>query len=81
MVELCGEELLDRISNLGMLTEDMASQLFRQMVGAIAYCNSRGVYHKDLTPRAFMFQSGAADSPLLLIDIGLSVFTRTSTPS
>ena len=59
-----------------MLSEDMAGQIFRQMIGAISYCNSRGIYHKDLTPRAFMFLNSAPDAPLLLIDLGLSIFSR-----
>ncbi len=71
--DLCtGGELLDKISELGTLSEGIAAKIFKQMAEAIGYCTSQGFYHRDLTPRSFMFLSNEDDSPLVLVDLGLS---------
>jgi carbon catabolite-derepressing protein kinase len=45
---LKGGELFPRISAKGKLSEDSARNLFRQLLSAVAFCHSRGVFHRDL---------------------------------
>ena len=73
VTDLCmGGELLDKITEAGNLTEVTAANIFKQMVQAVGYCNSKGLYHRDLTPRSFMFLNNEPASPLILVDLGLS---------
>lgn len=43
-----GGELFPRISAKGKLNEDSTRDLFRQLLSAVAFCHSRGVFHRDL---------------------------------
>lgn len=43
-----GGELLDKISGDGELEESEARKYFQQLIDAVGYCHSRGVYHRDL---------------------------------
>jgi len=39
---------------------------------AINYCHSNKICHRDLKPENFLFLTKATDSPLKVIDFGLS---------
>ncbi|XP_037483437.1 CBL-interacting protein kinase 31-like isoform X2 [Triticum dicoccoides] len=43
-----GGELHDIIAARGSLKEDEARRYFQQLINAVDYCHSRGVYHRDL---------------------------------
>ncbi|GJN09239.1 hypothetical protein PR202_ga27227 [Eleusine coracana subsp. coracana] len=43
-----GGELFDKIVNSGRLGDDEARRYFQQLINAVDYCHSRGVYHRDL---------------------------------
>ncbi|XP_016573148.1 CBL-interacting serine/threonine-protein kinase 9 isoform X2 [Capsicum annuum] len=43
-----GGELFDEIARHGRLKEDEARRYFQQLINAVDYCHSRGVYHRDL---------------------------------
>ncbi|XP_052876919.1 CBL-interacting protein kinase 23-like [Gossypium arboreum] len=43
-----GGELFDKIASKGRLKEDEARKYFQQLMNAVDYCHSRGVYHRDL---------------------------------
>ncbi|XP_031112654.1 CBL-interacting serine/threonine-protein kinase 9 isoform X2 [Ipomoea triloba] len=43
-----GGELFDKIARHGRLKEDEARGYFQQLINAVDYCHSRGVYHRDL---------------------------------
>ncbi|EES16537.2 hypothetical protein SORBI_3008G016200 [Sorghum bicolor] len=43
-----GGELFDTIANHGRMREDEARRYFQQLINAVDYCHSRGVYHRDL---------------------------------
>ncbi|KAG6503934.1 hypothetical protein ZIOFF_036258 [Zingiber officinale] len=43
-----GGELFDKIARNGKLKEDEARKYFQQLINAVDYCHSRGVFHRDL---------------------------------
>lgn len=79
-MELCtGGELYDDLINREQYTERDAAKLFFQMVASIAYVHRRGIAHRDLKLENFIFQSKSENSPLKLIDFGMSGLPLSST--
>lgn len=78
VLELCeGGELLDRIlSRGGRYTEEDAKSIVVQILTAVAFCHLQGVVHRDLKPENFLFTTKDEDSPLKVIDFGLSDYAR-----
>ena len=76
MEECVGGEFFDRLAlrakSLNLYTEKDAAKIFKQLVSAINYCHSHGVCHRDIKPENILFSSTDEDSPLKLIDFGLS---------
>ncbi|OMJ69611.1 hypothetical protein SteCoe_32631 [Stentor coeruleus] len=72
-MEICeGGELFDKIIEMGRFSEQLACQLFLQMISAISYLHSRDIVHRDLKPENFLFSKIEVDSKLKLIDFGLA---------
>ncbi|XP_058104966.1 CBL-interacting protein kinase 9 isoform X3 [Magnolia sinica] len=67
-----GGELFDKIVNHGRLKEDEARRYFQQLINAVDYCHSRGVYHRDLKPENLLLDSFGV---LKVSDFGLSAFS------
>ena len=42
-------------------------------MSAIAYCHSKGIVHRDMKLENILFATESADSPIKIIDFGLSV--------
>jgi calcium-dependent protein kinase len=75
VMDLCeGGELFDRIVARGHYSERAAANVFSTIVGVVQLCHSNGVIHRDLKPENFLFANKSEDSPLKVIDFGLSVF-------
>ena len=77
IMELCtGGELFDRIventENGIQYTEKQAASLFRQMMDAINYCHKNGIVHRDLKPENLLFLNKDPNSPIKVIDFGMS---------
>ena len=76
MEECTGGELFDDIVNhidqKNMYTEKEACHIFKQLMSAIAYCHSQGIAHRDLKPENILFLNRNIDSPIKVIDFGLS---------
>ncbi|XP_010529202.1 PREDICTED: CBL-interacting serine/threonine-protein kinase 20 [Tarenaya hassleriana] len=68
-----GGELFNRVSK-GKLKEDVARKYFQQLVGAIDYCHSRGVYHRDLKPENLLLDE---NGDLKISDFGLSALIES----
>ncbi|XP_019058887.1 PREDICTED: CBL-interacting serine/threonine-protein kinase 23 isoform X2 [Tarenaya hassleriana] len=68
-----GGELFDKISSKGRLKEDEARKYFQQLINAVDYCHSRGVYHRDLKPENLLLDANGA---LKVSDFGLSALPQ-----
>nr|XP_043627248.1 CBL-interacting protein kinase 32-like [Erigeron canadensis]XP_043627249.1 CBL-interacting protein kinase 32-like [Erigeron canadensis] len=68
-----GGELFDKIVNHGRMHEDEARKYFQQLINAVDYCHSRGVYHRDLKPENLLLDSSGN---LKVSDFGLSALSR-----
>ncbi|XP_066308206.1 CBL-interacting protein kinase 5 [Miscanthus floridulus] len=63
-----GGELFARVAR-GRLKEDVARRYFHQLIGAVDFCHSRGVYHRDLKPENLLVDE---HGNLKVSDFGLS---------
>ncbi|KAL0407436.1 UNVERIFIED_CONTAM: CBL-interacting protein kinase [Sesamum latifolium] len=63
-----GGELFNKVSK-GRLKEDAARKYFQQLVAAVDFCHSRGVYHRDLKPENLLLDEFGN---LKVSDFGLS---------
>ncbi|XP_051128204.1 CBL-interacting serine/threonine-protein kinase 23-like [Andrographis paniculata] len=68
-----GGELFDKIAAKGRLKEDEARKYFQQLINAVDYCHSRGVYHRDLKPENLLLD---ANGVLKVSDFGLSALPQ-----
>ncbi|MBA0603322.1 hypothetical protein Gorai_003472 [Gossypium raimondii] len=67
-----GGELFSKVVQ-GRLKEDLARVYFQQLVSAVDFCHSRGVYHRDLKPENLLLDE---DGNLKVTDFGLSAFSE-----
>ncbi|XP_071736142.1 CBL-interacting serine/threonine-protein kinase 20-like [Rutidosis leptorrhynchoides] len=63
-----GGELFNKVAK-GRLKEDAARKYFQQLVAAVDFCHSRGVYHRDLKPENLLLDEFGN---LKVTDFGLS---------
>ncbi|XP_058078153.1 CBL-interacting protein kinase 32-like isoform X2 [Magnolia sinica] len=68
-----GGELFDKIVNHGRMREDEARRYFQQLINAVDYCHSRGVYHRDLKPENLLLD---ISGNLKVSDFGLSALSQ-----
>lgn len=76
MEECLGGEFFDRLARrskeLNMYTEKDAARIFKQILEAVNYLHAHGVCHRDLKPENILFSTIEENSPIKLIDFGLS---------
>ncbi|XP_020252833.1 CBL-interacting protein kinase 2-like [Asparagus officinalis] len=68
-----GGELFNKLSK-GRLKEEVARKYFQQLISAVDYCHSRGVYHRDLKPENILLDE---NGNLKVSDFGLSALADT----
>uniref|UniRef100_A0A3Q7GRH6 Protein kinase domain-containing protein n=1 Tax=Solanum lycopersicum TaxID=4081 RepID=A0A3Q7GRH6_SOLLC len=68
-----GGELFNKLTK-GRLTEDVARKLFQQLINAVEFCHSRGVYHRDLKPENLLLDE---NGNLKVSDFGLSALAES----
>lgn len=66
---ITGGELFDKIVHQGKLRESESRRYFQQLIDAVDYCHSKGVYHRDLKPENLLLNS---QGNLKVSDFGLS---------
>uniref|UniRef100_A0A1D1Z9P0 non-specific serine/threonine protein kinase n=1 Tax=Anthurium amnicola TaxID=1678845 RepID=A0A1D1Z9P0_9ARAE len=73
MEYVSGGQLSDKMSYLRMLSEKEARKFFQQLIDAVDYCHSRGIYHRDLKPENLLIDS---KGNLKVSDFGLSALRK-----
>ncbi|KAF5446598.1 hypothetical protein F2P56_032213 [Juglans regia] len=68
-----GGELFDKVAK-GRLKEDVARKYFRQLIDAVDFCHSRGVYHRDIKPENLLLDE---NEDLKVSDFGLSALAES----
>ncbi|BAT03298.1 CBL-interacting protein kinase 3 [Oryza sativa Japonica Group] len=68
-----GGELHDIIATSGRLKEDEARKYFQQLINAVDYCHSRGVYHRDLKLENLLLDTAGN---IKVSDFGLSAISE-----
>nr|UFP37819.1 CIPK4 [Lonicera japonica] len=63
-----GGELFTKVSK-GRFSEDLSRRYFQQLISAIGFCHSRGVFHRDLKPENLLLDE---NWDLKVTDFGLS---------
>ncbi|KAF8400531.1 hypothetical protein HHK36_013830 [Tetracentron sinense] len=63
-----GGELFAKVAK-GKLKEDLARKYFQQLISAVDFCHSRGVFHRDLKPENLLVDE---NGDLKISDFGLS---------
>ncbi|XP_020585983.1 CBL-interacting protein kinase 18-like [Phalaenopsis equestris] len=63
-----GGELFNKVLK-GRIKEDVARKYFQQLIGAVDFCHSQGVYHRDLKPENLLVDD---NGNLKVSDFGLS---------
>ncbi|XVF63625.1 hypothetical protein PTKIN_Ptkin09bG0101500 [Pterospermum kingtungense] len=75
VMEFCsGGELFARIIAKGSYSERQAASICRQIVFAVYTCHFMGVIHRNLKPENLVLLSKDENSPIKVIDFGLSLF-------
>lgn len=68
-----GGELFNKVSK-GKLKEDVARKYFQQLISAVDFCHSRGVYHRDLKPENLLLDE---NGNIKVSDFGLSALSES----
>ncbi|KAK8913560.1 CBL-interacting protein kinase 24 [Platanthera zijinensis] len=68
-----GGQLFDKIVHQGKLPENETKQYFQQLIDAVDYCHSKGVFHRDLKPENLLLDSLGN---LKVSDFGLSTLSQ-----
>ncbi|KAK6163831.1 hypothetical protein DH2020_000695 [Rehmannia glutinosa] len=68
-----GGELFNKVAK-GKLKEDIARRYFQQLINAVDFCHSRGVYHRDLKPENILLDE---NENLKVSDFGLSALSES----
>ncbi|KAH7286408.1 hypothetical protein KP509_32G005800 [Ceratopteris richardii] len=68
-----GGEFFEKINEKGRLSEREARKYFHQLINAVNYCHSQGVYHRDLKPENLLLD---ANGNLKISDFGLSALSE-----
>ncbi|XP_065046005.1 CBL-interacting serine/threonine-protein kinase 14-like [Musa acuminata AAA Group] len=70
-----GGDLSFRLNSRGHFSEELCRRIFRQLLSAVAYCHSRGVFHRDLKPDNLLLDD---TGNLMVSDFGLAALGRSS---
>ncbi|KAJ4772048.1 CBL-interacting serine/threonine-protein kinase 15 [Rhynchospora pubera] len=72
-----GGELFQKIAKGGRVKEEIAHRYFRQLIDAVDFCHSRGIYHRDLKLENLLLDE---EDNLKVTDFGLSALIRLEQP-
>jgi calcium-dependent protein kinase len=66
------QKIMERAEQDKAFSEKEAAVIFKQLMSAVSYCHSQGICHRDLKPENIIFANKNEDSPIKIIDFGLS---------
>ncbi|KAE8718282.1 CBL-interacting serine/threonine-protein kinase 12 [Hibiscus syriacus] len=72
-----GGELFTRIAKGRRFSENLCRRYFQQLISAVGYCHSRGVFHRDLKPENLLLDE---NYDLKISDFGLSAVKEQIRP-
>jgi serine/threonine protein kinase len=80
--DLCAGDLHSVIRNHTFFREDeLIKRVFIQIIDALDFCHSRGVYHRDLKPENILVSSLSGDIDVFVADFGLATTNKMTTSS
>lgn len=80
--DLCAGDLHSVITKLTFFREDeLIKRVFIQIIDALDFCHSRGVYHRDLKPENILVSSLSGDIDVFVADFGLATTGKECTSS
>ncbi|KAJ4980705.1 hypothetical protein NE237_031542 [Protea cynaroides] len=81
VLELCsGGELFDRIVSRGMYSEKEAADVIGQIANGLGVLHRANIVHHDLKPENCLFLNNSENSPLKIMDFGLSSVNEVTDP-
>lgn len=72
-----GGELFDHISKHGILPEDEAIRIFRQIIAGLSYCHRFNICHRDLKPENILLDK---NRNVKIVDFGMAVLQPPNMP-
>jgi serine/threonine protein kinase len=80
--DLCAGDLHSVIRKMTFFREDeLIKRVFIQIIDALEYCHSRGVYHRDLKPENILVSALSGDIDVFLADFGLATTSKMTASS
>ena len=80
--DLCAGDLHSVIKNLAFFRDDASiKSVMIQIIDALDFCHSRGVYHRDLKPENILVSSLTGDIEVFLADFGLATTNKMTASS
>lgn len=74
ITEYCeGGDIFSMIQKADNFNEKIASRIMKQVINAILYCHLNGIVHRDIKADNILFLNNNINSPIKLIDFGISV--------
>lgn len=74
LTEFCeGGDLFGMIQKTDNFNEKIASKIMKEIVNAVLYCHINGIVHRDIKSDNILFVKNDINSPIKLIDFGISV--------
>ena len=66
------DKIIDNTTDDGCFDEHTAARIIKSLLEAVAYLHRNGICHRDIKPENILFETSHEDSPIKLIDFGLS---------
>ncbi|KAF8484049.1 kinase-like domain-containing protein [Russula ochroleuca] len=80
--DLCAGDLHTVIKKLTFFRDDeLIKRVFIQIIDALDFCHSRGVYHRDLKPENILVSSLSGDIEVFVADFGLATTNKMTASS
>ncbi|KAH9957233.1 kinase-like domain-containing protein [Russula dissimulans] len=80
--DLCAGDLHSVIRKLTFFRKnELIKRVFIQIIDALEYCHSRGVYHRDLKPENILVSSLSGDMDVFIADFGLATMNKMTASS